>query len=168
MERICIVLADAARARLFTFEEHDESSSLPPQELAERVDLVNPERRRRPSELFTDSRPGSDRAPSGRGFATDDHREAHLRELDRRFAASIVDETARLAQAQGATRVILAASPHLLGQLRLAAGPLRRARLQLDQLDRDLTSLSAAQMHDYLADCGLLPARQRITDRPWP
>jgi protein required for attachment to host cells len=168
MERICIVLADAARARLYTFEEREESPGQQVQALEERVDLVNPERRRRPSELFSEPRPGSDRAPSGRGFATDDHREAHMRELDRRFACSIVDETARLAHGHGATRVIVAASPHLLGELRLAAGPLRRAHLHLDELDRDLTSFSPSQMHDYLADCGLMPARPRIADQPWP
>ena len=168
MERICIVLADAARARLYTFEEHDGSPGQQVQVLDERVDLVNPPRRHRPSELFSESRPGSDRAPSGRAFANDDHREAHLRELDRRFAASIVDETARLARGHGATRVIVAASPHLLGQLRLAAGPLRRAHLTLDELNRDLTSFTPSQMHDYLADCGLLPARQRIAEQPWP
>jgi hypothetical protein len=47
MTRICIAVADAARARLYTFEQLADPTGAA-QELRECVDLIDPDRRRRP------------------------------------------------------------------------------------------------------------------------
>jgi protein required for attachment to host cells len=162
MNRTCLLVADAGRARLYTFEELAGPAGVPTQELIERLDLVNPERRRRPSELESDSRPGIDRAPNGRGYGVDDHRDGHRDELDRRFAAAILDRLAALAREHGSRSVVLVASPRMLGHLRLRAEPLARSGVTLNEIARDFTRLPTAQIQDHLARYGLLPARERL------
>jgi protein required for attachment to host cells len=159
--RICVVAADATRARLFTFEDFEGRDEAPTQEFRERMTLVDPARRRRASELFSDTRPGLDRAPSGRGFALDDHRDAARDRMDRGFAASIADAMELVTRAYGCTRLILAASPRMLGILRTFE-PLGGRDVERHEIDRDLVRLSGSQLHDHLAQRGLLPARERI------
>jgi protein required for attachment to host cells len=156
-----IVTADATRARLFTFEQLAAPIDVATQELRERVTLVDPGRRRRPSELFSDSRPGVDRAPSGRGFAVDDRRDAAQRRMDRDFAADFVSACGELLRAHGCNRLIVAASPRMLGFLR-ELGPLADPEVELCEVDRNLAHLSSAELHDHLSRRGLLPARERV------
>jgi protein required for attachment to host cells len=166
MRRLCIALVDATRARIFTFEELGAPAGERTQELEERITLVHPARRRRPSEIFTDSRPGSDRAPSGRGFAHSDHREAALREMDRQFADEVAGQIELVVDAFGSSNLILAASPRMLGFLRAATRPLVESGVALGDLDRDLVRLTPAALHDFLAGRGLLPARERLLAEP--
>lgn len=86
------------------------------------------------------TRPGLDRAPSGRGFAVDDRRDAALDRMDRSFVA---------------------ASPRMLGFLR-EPGRFARLGVELCEIDRNLAHLSSPQLHDYLAERDLLPARERV------
>ena len=165
MNRTVIAVADATRARLFTFEQQTAPAGEATQMFHEEIDLVHPARRMRPSELFSDSRPGSDRASSGRGFGLNDHRDASVRHMDREFAADIADEVARLVRAYGCRDVILAASPSMLGLLRQVARPMVDADVVVHEIDRDLVRLSKAQLHDLLSTRGLLPERERITGR---
>lgn len=156
MYRACIALVDASRARLFRFERSTESDGTH-EELIEQTDLVNPARRLRPSALFSDSRPGSNR--TGRlQNAFDDHRNAHIDQLDAEFARSVVAELARMLEAARAQRLIICASPHMLGELRSAGVP-RRNGMELDELPRDLVKLSATEIRDQLASYGVLPPR---------
>lgn len=162
MKRTCIALADATRARIFTFEELDAQPGVRTQELEERFTLVHPARRRRPSELFTESRPSSDRAPSGRGFAHSDHRDDAIREMDRQFAGEIAARVDEVARSHGCSDVILAASPRMLGLLRTVRRPLGEAGMSVRELDRDLVRLTPAEVQDFLARLGYLPERERI------
>lgn len=156
--RIVVVAVDATRARLFTFEEPADAA---PQKLLERMTLVDPARRQRASELFSDSRPGLDRAPSGRGFAVDDRRDAALQRMDRDFAVDIAEACGELVRAHGSDRLIVAASPRMLGLLRELAG-FDRLGVELREIDRNLAHLSSPQLHDYLAQRDLLPERERV------
>src|SRR6266545_7034488 len=165
MKRICIAIADAARARVFTFEELGGPAGTPTQELHEVFELVDPDRRRRAGELFSDTRPGSNRTPSGRGHAAPDHREAHLDELDRHFAAEIITRLSENVREHGFHRLIVAASPRILGELRKAGVRLFESGLTVDDVNRDLTHLTPSQIHDHLAERGLLPARERVTGK---
>jgi protein required for attachment to host cells len=156
-----ILAADATRARLFTFEELAAPIDVATQELRERVTLVDPARRRRASELFSETRPGLDRAPSGRGFAVDDRRDAARRRMDRDFAADIADASRELVQAHGCNRLFLAASPRMLGFLR-ELGQFADLGVELCEIDRNLAHLSSAELHDHLARRGFLPVRERV------
>ena len=163
MTRTCIAIVDAARARLFTLEELARQAGTT-YELRERADLIDPDRRLRPSELFSDTRPGADRAPGGRGHAVDDHRDSHLEQLDRRFAGEVAARVASLVREHSCGRLIVAASPRMLGHLRRAGAGQLVPELAVDEIDRDLTRSSPPQIHDLLTARGLLPARGRLTD----
>jgi len=166
MRRLCIALVDATRARIFTFEELGAPPGERTQELEERVTLVHPARRRRPSELFTDSRPASDRAPNGRGFAHSDHRDDAVREMDRQFACQVAGQIEMVADALGCHDVFLAASPRMLGLLREVIEPLVESGIAVRDLDRDLVRLTPAELHDFLSGIGLLPVRERLVTTP--
>ena len=155
MYRACIAVVDASRARLFTYERSSEIEGLK-EHLIEERDLVNPARRQRPSQLFSDSRPGSSRT-GGLQYAFDDHREAHVEALDAAFSRLVIDELVNVLRGAHAQRVILCASPNMLGELREAGRDLAREGVEIDELDRDLVKLTPPQLRDHLASYGLLP-----------
>ncbi len=154
MQALALVVADAARARLFTFKREDELDAAPV--LRERADLISNEARQRPSELFTESRPPSNIGPSGRGFAVDDHRDAHMDEFDRRFAKQIMEQLGTLASDAACPRVALIASPRFLGHLRAYAEAL--GGRPVEEVARDLTREAAPRLREHLAELGVLPA----------
>jgi hypothetical protein len=49
----------------------------------------------------------------------------------------------------------------MLGTLRAESGVLHRDGLVLEEIDKDLSNMSPAQLHDYLAGAGIVPGRQR-------
>jgi protein required for attachment to host cells len=160
MSNLCIVVADAGRARLFTFDPRTEPGD-PPAALIERLDLTDPERRLAQREIRSDA-PGRDQTPAHRGFGLDDGREDRTREVDRAFAIDIAEQVAGLIRSVGCRRLVVAAPPHMLGLLRPLTQMLRRRGVAIDDLARDLTRLPAGALHDHLADAGLLPARTRL------
>lgn len=154
MSRTCIAVVDATRARLFTFDRADVQGEIQ-ETFSERTDLVNPARRKTPAQLFSDSRPGTNRT-GGLQYAFDDHRDAHIDELDAEFAREIVAAIERTTQDIGGARLIVCASPRMLGILR-STRP-RRDDLAIDEIPRDYTKLTAPQIHEQLVEHGLLPA----------
>jgi len=160
MHRIAIVVADAARARIFTYEAGALAEPNGASPLRERVDLVDPERRLRPSQVFSDTRPGSSSAPHGPGFAVDDHRDAHIEETDRRFAGAIAHHLGDVLAEHPAREVVIVASPNMLGLLRKDTADLPRLGMEVHELPLDLTKETPSQLHDHLAERGLLPSRR--------
>jgi protein required for attachment to host cells len=171
MKRACIAIVNAARARIYTYDE----ASQPGDELHETVDLVNPGRRLKAGDMFSETRPslatgslrrstpGGNRSDSGEpGTTFDDHRDAHIDEMDNKFAKQIVDELDRIIQANRLMHLVLIAPPKMLGTLRKNNGVLHRDGLALDEITQDLTNLSAPALHDRLAALHLIPARQRL------
>jgi protein required for attachment to host cells len=157
MYRVCIALVDATRARLFTFERAMEGAE-PREELVERTDFVNPQRRRRSSELFSDTRPGSSRTGELQ-YAFDDHRDQHVSQLDERFARTAMAALRELIDERPTQRVVISASPRMLGRLRAAAPGLLPDDIALDELPRDLVKLSPSDVRVELASRGLLPSQ---------
>lgn len=156
MHRTCIAVVDASRARLFTFDRSVEAGGMH-EELVETTDLVNPARRLTQGEQLSDSRPGSSRVGT-RGFAYDDHREARTEEIDRGFAKLIAQELQRLTLSPQVQRLIVCASPRMLGELRQASRTFERSGLEIAELARDLVKLTPPQLREQLGDYGLLPA----------
>lgn len=160
-----VVVADAARARIHAlrWEEGADGRAVP--RLHETQVLTNLGRRAQDSELFTDSRPGIRQGTRGGArHGVDDHRQQHLDEMDRQFAADIVDRLADEVHGDGApasSTVILVASHHLLGHLRAAADRLAKAGADVIDVAKDLTNLSPTALHDHLARDGLVPGRVR-------
>jgi protein required for attachment to host cells len=111
----------------------------------------------RPSEQLSETRPPSNRTPTGLGYATDDHRDDYIHELDRRFAAEIMGQAEALIAETGSQRLIVIASPHMLGLLRHHTDRLRD-QLEVEETALDLTRETVPQLQTHLVDLGLLPA----------
>jgi len=166
MSRACIAVVDASRARLFTYERSSEVEGVS-EKLTEQRDLVNPARRLRPSQLFSDTRPGSSRTGTLQ-YGLNDHRDAHIDEIDAEFARTVIGEIGDLLRSSQAERLILCASPHMLGELRTAGTKLNHPSLVIDDIPRDLVKLTPRQLRDRLTSYGLLPprpARRRVEGR---
>ncbi len=164
MPRTCIAVVDATRARLFIYERISDPSG-DREQLEEQVDLVNLARRRRGSELFSEARPGLSRQ-GGLQYGYDDHRSGHLDELDAELARSAADEITKLVRKAGVSRVILCASPNMLGHLR---DHVKLDEVRVDELARDYVKLTPPQLREHLVKHGLLPApppRPGVTSPP--
>lgn len=155
MQRTLLVVVDASRARIFTLDRTAAPEGLQ-EELVERRDFINPARRQRPSELFSDS-PAAGYTGTGRRYGFDDHRAEHLEQLDRVFAREVTAEAERLCREQGIRRLIVCASPNMLGELRQAMRDLPKDYL-VDELARDLVKLTPPKLRAQLGEHGLLPA----------
>jgi protein required for attachment to host cells len=153
MKRALIAIVDAAHARLYTYSQIDDNEPT----LQEQRDLVNAGRQAHG--MFSDQ-PGSRHQEGGYG-ATDDHRTAHLAEMDSRFAKLVIDEVSRVAREDGFHHVILVAGPKMLGELRRADAPLRRGDIVIDEIAQDLAWLTSPQVHDHLAAMKLIEPRPR-------
>ena len=145
MFKACIAVVDAARARLFTFERESVVEGLR-ERFVEVTDLVNPRR------------------------GIDVHRAAHLVELDATFARDVVGELAGLLRSSGSSRLIVCASPRMLGVLRKALEALPTEHLAIDELARDLSKLKTPHIREHLIDYELLPSTPpwRTAAQPHP
>jgi protein required for attachment to host cells len=157
MQALAIVVADAARARLFTYKREDDQDEAPT--LRERADLVNPERRMHDKDVFSESRPSLSASPTGRGNTLDDHRSAHVGETERRFAHLVMERTAAMIKDTACVRVALVASPRFLGRLRAHASAIRG--VPVEELARDLTHEATPKLREHLASLGVIPQPPR-------
>jgi protein required for attachment to host cells len=166
---IGVLAADGARARPLVLRTDDpHAPSIEP--LVEVSESTRPESRTRDHRLFTDTRPGTRQGgegAQGSRHGVSDHREGHKRAAEQRFATEIVQEAERVWREHDVSRVVVVASPPMLGVLRPAlerrkAGP---QRWSLRELARDLTKLAPPAIHDALAADGLLPQRGRLPSR---
>lgn len=151
-QNVCVVIADAARARLYLTEPKRGQAGKPTVGLVERLDLVQLGRRQKDSEVFRNSRPGSRLAtPSGPGHAVDDRRDGHREEDDRKFAADIAREAQNVAGDAGCRDIVVAAPARMLGFFRENQPSLENAGFRVELLERELTKLTAAQLGDHPA-----------------
>jgi len=154
-KRTCVVLADAARARIFTVERKPGQGGRPAPALEERRDLINPERRLRDSEKLSDSRPGSRQAtPAGPAHTVDDRRDARTDEVDRKFAVEVAREVGVVAREQDAGGILVVAPPRLLGKLRKAWMP--ASGVEVLYVGLELTSNTPAEALTRLTRAGYL------------
>ena len=154
MHRTCIAVVDATRARLFTFDRSAEVEGVR-EDLTERTDLVDLARRQTETQLFSDTRTNTSRT-GGRYFGFDDHRHAHVKALDAEFARTVAAAIEQMLRETGAQRLIVCASPRMLGALRRT--DLRPGDVVIDELARDYVKLTPPQLRAQLAEVGLLPA----------
>jgi hypothetical protein len=136
MDRVCIALVDATRARFFTFDRgiNEDLGSEP---LGEPSALI-----RHLGEL--DPRP----PPLGK-----------LDRHDVEFARMAMAAFRELIDEHGAQRAIVCANGPMLGKLRAAAPGILPDLLPIDALACDFSKLPSAEVRAKLAEQGLLPAR---------
>jgi protein required for attachment to host cells len=154
--KTCIAIVDASRARLFVHTRSDGAGGLH-DDLVERAALVVPGRRLREGARFSDSRPGANRVGT-RQYGFDDHRGANVLHEDAAFAERVIDELSHLVADPACSRLVVCASPRMLGMLRYYATGLRGRGVVVDELSRDLVKLTVPELRDQLAAYGILPA----------
>ena len=157
MKRACIAIVDGAMARLYSYELLDGEAP----RLEEQKTLENAQARQKDEEAFSNTKPGSRFQEGGRG-STDDHRNAQRAQHSTLFAREIVDECARISKDLAIGHVILIASPKMLGALRQYEDQLTKVGIVIDEIQRDLTNLSGAQLHDHLASMNVIEPRERL------
>jgi protein required for attachment to host cells len=110
-----VVIADAARARLFRIATSDHPRANV--QLREAESLVNPEARVKEVDRHSGSYPAAAHTGQlgrpGQGHTLNDHREAHAKEAKRRFAKSIARAIVETA-AQGSNNPVLVVATHAL------------------------------------------------------
>jgi protein required for attachment to host cells len=77
--------------------------------------------------------------------------------MDADFARDIAKAIAAQIDATRPKRLILCASPAMLGELRGVGDAYRRPDVSVDEMPRDLVKLTPALLRDQLASYGLLP-----------
>ena len=143
MEPTWILVADEARARLFTIER-------PRGPLLEQEDLVNPPERQRESELGSDDTGRGSSRVGGSRHRLDPResiREGYVRQYTRDIAHRL-----KQARNQGEMkRLYIVAAPHMLGQLR-AALDAPTADCIVASINKDLAQLRADDIRRHLPE----------------
>ena len=157
MSRLCMIVADGRRARLFEAQPVDAPRSK--MTLVERAVLDNPDLRDlgvsvtgRPRTETNTNRQAGPVHPIGA------QRERHRLELDRRFAREIAARTAQIADAWKDGTVVLVAEPHLLGLVREGMRSALHPGIELKELAKDYARLTPDELHERLVQNRLLPA----------
>jgi len=164
--RYCVIVADAARARILLLATSEDGQAPTLMPLTEVADLSRPEGRARDRDLHSETRPGrraDSFAGASSGHAVSDHRENRRRESSREFADEVAEAASRVWRTLPACDIVVVASPSTLGHLRPAiarrtGGPSPHT---VHELARDLGNLAPPALHDALATAGLLPPRGR-------
>ena len=162
MSDYLIVVVNRAGARFFTLEpvEFPELESGP--RLMTRAELENTEIRD-VQEMYTDSKTGRGAAPQGGSVhGYDDKRDKHLDELRRRFAMKVLERIQKLARAERARTVILAASARMRRFLYTDLDTLSRQGYRVHKISKNIINFSPQKIHEYLADDGLVPKQRKV------
>jgi protein required for attachment to host cells len=162
MANYCVVVTSGAHARFFTLKTSGAPVLESGSKLIERGELSNPEKEIPGRDLYADPKSGRSRAPHGgptHGY--DDHRSQHEDECDRRFASEVLKKADGFARAEQAGQVVLIAPARMLGCLRQHLEIILKQGMKVHELAKDISKLHSAEIHDYLAKEGLLPARKR-------
>ena len=156
MNRTCIVVADAKQARFFSVDASDVPRR--PLNLAEGTVLFNPdvEAVRSDGAARVKTERISNRQ-AGPVHPIDARRERHRLELVRRFGREIASQAGKITGGWSSGTVILIAAPRLLGLMRDTVRDALHQGIQLKELAKDYTHLSAREIHEHLAEGRLIP-----------
>ena len=138
---ICVVVADASRARILLAEFGDSA-------LTENSDLVHPEGRLREQDLVSDGS-GSGRDSGGHGMHSMGHEGSAQAKQAEDFAREVCVEIDRVREKGGLHRIYLLAPPKFLGKLRAAMSKQSTA-LIAGETDKNLVTHSVDDIRAQL------------------
>lgn len=154
----CIVVADGGRARLFLAVADDAAQGRV--NLVERECLVNSDYRAHGGD--TPGRTKSEHVTNrqaGDVHPIDARRDQHRLELERRFAREIAQHLAQFTQGWNHGSVVLVAEPRLLGLVREPLHKALHRDIELKELAKDYSHLTAAELREHLALNRVIPPR---------
>ncbi|MGH8648442.1 MAG: host attachment protein [Burkholderiales bacterium] len=160
MDNVCVVVADARRARIFLLQESAAPRALA--RLVERGSLGNADLKTRgrsvTGRVRTETNTNREAGPMHPIGA---QRERHRIELERRFSVEVARKAAALVRNWSSGSVVLVADPRMLGFLRDAVRGAFKPPIRVKELARDYARLTASRLQDQLAENGIVPARLR-------
>ncbi|MBE9138117.1 host attachment protein [Nodosilinea sp. LEGE 07088] len=159
MTRFLVAVVDGAKARFLTLEPLSAPELESGPDLIEHCELLNPAIEMAGQDLWANTKTGRNRGSGSRGHSYDDHRGNHLVEFERRFAQAIDTKMASLLAQYDLNTLVLVAEPQILGILRENLTSANH-RIQAQEVAKDLCRMTSRQLHEYLAQKGLLPPRQ--------
>ena len=160
MNRILVVAIDGTTARFFTCESAESPESNGCARLVEREQLDNPANSMHGQELWANTKTGRNRGSNGRAHAYDDRRQNHVVEFERQFAKRIAAKISDLHQSCSTKKLLLVAEPQILGIVRESLQSGKSKDLRTAELAKDICHLNSHDIHEYLANKSLLPARR--------
>lgn len=135
--RVWILVADGARARILR-------DAIPPAEAGKESELVFRSEQRHLRDIMTD-KPGRSFASTGRRSSAMEYRSDPVREDDRAFALTLAEVLDSHRRAGDFDRLVVAAAPQMLGDLRQAfSDSLRRATAA--EIAKDFIKLPAKDL----------------------
>ncbi|SFR47268.1 Protein required for attachment to host cells [Marinobacter daqiaonensis] len=171
MTQYSVLVAEMARARIFTLESSETPEIENSPFLVERKTLTNSQHKASDSQLWTDTRRGANREHQGGQVAGqttgiphhnyDEHRENNERKANREFASEVVSDLKRVIDRHNVDRVVLCAEKQMLGFLRPELSGLPEGKVQLTEVPKDLTGLKTHELHKRLASDDLLPPSRK-------
>lgn len=159
---IIVAVIDGTKARFLTLElEQLPDDDFGPSLMEKKV-VYNPNNQLSGQELWANTKTGRNRGAAAQAHSYDDHRQNHIIEFERRFAQSISHQIASFIQICKARHLVLVAEPQILGFMREALMPILPKNIELSELAKDLGKLRTKEIHQYLANRKLLPARTKL------
>ena len=157
MDPICVVVADARRARIYLLQPG--TGPRAPYRLTERGTLANMTLRARGRSVTGRVRTETNtNRQAGPVHPMGAQRERHRIELERRFAAAVARRTGVLARRWTKGAVVIVAEPRMLGFLRGAVRGALKPAIRVKELAKDYARLTASRLLDHLAVDGVVPA----------
>jgi hypothetical protein len=159
MSQYLIVVVNRALARFFTLEPVDFPELESGPRIKAKTELENQEIKDS-QEIFTDSKTGRGAAPQGGSVhGYDDKRDQHLDEFRRRFATRVLDHIQKVAKAEHSRTIILAVSVRMRRFLYPEIDTLTRKGYRIHKLSKNMINFSPEKIHEYLAECGVIPGQ---------
>ncbi|MDH5302063.1 MAG: host attachment protein [Gammaproteobacteria bacterium] len=153
MSDCCLLVADEARARIFAVRGDNVTGYC----LIEMNSLANPEARLADRDLWSETQPGGTASSrSGKLHSYDDHRERQRAEHERAFAKRAASVAVQACAEENAYELLVVASKPMLGVLREALDDLCPSFLTRQDVAKNLTKLSSAEIVEHLLADGLI------------
>jgi protein required for attachment to host cells len=158
MSPVLVVVADGAKARLFTLALKEAADGELHPCLLEHEALVNPAQQQPGQQLWSGPESQAGRFQRGKSQAHryDDHRRDHELEYERRFVQAISKPILNRTQTHELHHLLLIAEPQILGLLREVLRPALPKTLKLSELAKNLCHLKPQELQEYLTQRHLL------------
>lgn len=171
MAEYCVIVAELAKARIFTLESSETPEVERSPYLTECKTFFNPDHKASESEIWSDTRRGAQREHQAAQIAGqtagtphhnyDEHRDKREHKANRQFAKDIVADLEQVLREKDVSRLVLCAESQMLGILRPELKALPTNQITLTEVEKDLTNLNPHELHSKLAEDGFLPRSKR-------
>lgn len=164
MDKFIVAVMNGTKARFLTLEPTQFPDYESGPNLIEHEGLSSSAKEQQGQDLWSSAKTGRNRGAGGQSHSYDDHRQNHIIEFERRFAQTIANKIVNLSQVHQVQQLLLIAEPQILGLMREALIPVLPKNLKLSELAKALCHLKPNELHEYLANKGLLPAHKKASN----